>query len=127
MRCRWLAEVLDPRPAEDRVKAVSRDEPERVTSRVGATAAAPDGRAYAGARMSEGRLPSLTVAELLRALGCGGWYVKRQGGRHVILTHRERGGRVTIPRHPSQTLKPRTLQSILDQAGLTAEQLRGLL
>jgi predicted RNA binding protein YcfA (HicA-like mRNA interferase family) len=77
--------------------------------------------------MSDGKLPRLTVAELVRALSRGGWELKRQGSRHQILTHRERGGRVTIPRHPSQTLKPRTLQSILDQAGLSVEQLRGLL
>jgi predicted RNA binding protein YcfA (HicA-like mRNA interferase family) len=67
------------------------------------------------------------VAELGRALYRGGWIVKRQGGNHQILTHRDKGGRVTIPRHPAQTLKPRTLQSILDQAEMTVEQLRGLL
>jgi predicted RNA binding protein YcfA (HicA-like mRNA interferase family) len=74
-----------------------------------------------------GKLPRLTVAELGRALYRGGWVVKREGGNHQILTHRDHGGRVTIPRHPAQTLKPRTLQSILDQAGMTAAQLHGLL
>jgi predicted RNA binding protein YcfA (HicA-like mRNA interferase family) len=74
-----------------------------------------------------GKLPRITVAELLRALGRAGWVLKRQGHSHQILTHRERGGRVDIPRHPAQTLKPKTLQSIIDQAGLTADQLRDLL
>jgi len=74
-----------------------------------------------------GKLPSLTVSDVQRALQRAGWYVKRQGGSHQILTHRDKGGRVTISRHPSETLKPKTLQSILDQAGLSADQLRELL
>jgi mRNA interferase HicA len=56
-----------------------------------------------------------------------GWYVKRQGGNHQILTHPDKEGRVTISRHPTETLKPKTLRSILDQAGLSADQLRDLL
>jgi predicted RNA binding protein YcfA (HicA-like mRNA interferase family) len=67
------------------------------------------------------------VAKLLRALLRADWYQKRQGGKHQILTHRERGGRLAIPRHPSMTLKPKTLQSVLDQAGLSADQLHDLL
>jgi predicted RNA binding protein YcfA (HicA-like mRNA interferase family) len=69
------------------------------------------------------KLPRVTVAALLRALGRLDYVVKRQGGNHLILTHRERGGRVVIPRHPSQMLKPKTLQSILDEAGLTIDEL----
>lgn len=67
------------------------------------------------------------MAEVQRALGRAGWVLKREGGNHQILTHRDKGGRVTIPRHPGDTLKPKTLQSILDQAELTIEQLRELL
>ncbi len=74
-----------------------------------------------------GKLPRLTVADVQRALQRAGWYVKRQGGNHQILTHPDKDGRVTISRHPRETLKPKTLQSILDQAGLSAEQLRELL
>ena len=77
--------------------------------------------------MSSGKLPRVTIAELLRALQRAGWYLKRQGANHQILTHRDRGGRVTVPRHASMTLKPKTLQSILDQAELTADELRELL
>jgi predicted RNA binding protein YcfA (HicA-like mRNA interferase family) len=73
------------------------------------------------------KLPRITVAELQRALRRAGWVLKREGANHQILTHRDRGGRVDIPRHPSQTLKPKTLQSILDQAGLSPDELRDLL
>ena len=77
--------------------------------------------------MSEGRLPHVTVAEAQRALQRTGWVLKRQGGSHQILTHGERGGRLVLPRHPTQTLKPKTLRSILDQAGLSVEEFRALL
>ncbi len=77
--------------------------------------------------MAGSKLPRVTAGELLRALGRAGFVVKRQGANHVILTHRERGGRVEIPRHATKTLKPKTLLSALDQAGPTADQLRELL
>jgi mRNA interferase HicA len=77
--------------------------------------------------MTAGKLPSLTVAEVQRALLRDGWYVKRQGGNHQILTHRDTGGRVVIPRQARQTLKPKTLQSIVDQAGMSVERMRDLL
>ena len=67
------------------------------------------------------------MAEVQCGLQRGGWYLKRQGANHQILTHRDKGGRVTIPHHPTQMLKPKTLQSILDQAGLTVDQLHELL
>jgi mRNA interferase HicA len=73
-----------------------------------------------------GKLPTLTVAHMQRILQRAGWYVKRQGANHEIWTHPEKGGRVTVPRHPSQTLKRKTLVSILDQAEITAEELRKL-
>jgi len=46
----------------------------------------------------------------------------------VILHHDDvRGRRVTVPVHAGTILKPKTLQSILDQAGLEVEAFRGLL
>jgi predicted RNA binding protein YcfA (HicA-like mRNA interferase family) len=44
------------------------------------------------------------------------------------MLHREgRPGRVVVPVHVGAILKPKTLLSILDQAGIDADQLRGLL
>lgn len=77
--------------------------------------------------MTNGSLPSVTVAQTQRALFKAGWYVKREGGNHQILSHQDRGGRVTLSRHPRETLKPKTLRSILEQAGLTADEFRKLL
>jgi predicted RNA binding protein YcfA (HicA-like mRNA interferase family) len=73
------------------------------------------------------RLPRITASELLRALRRSGWQVARQQGSHAQLTHPNRLGRVTIPTHAGETVKPFILSSVLDQAGLTADELRSLL
>jgi predicted RNA binding protein YcfA (HicA-like mRNA interferase family) len=73
------------------------------------------------------RAPRLTAAELLRALRRDGWYEHHATGSHVQLKHATKSGRVTVPRHASVVLKPKTLLAILDQAGLTVDRLRDLM
>ena len=74
------------------------------------------------------RLPRITAAELMRALLRAGWYKYHQVGSHVFLRHPDRSGmRVTVPVHPGETIKPKTLESILDQAGLSVDEFRDLL
>ena len=46
-----------------------------------------------------------------------GWYIDRVRGSHHILKHPTKNGRVTIALH-KEDLKPKTLQTILKQAGL---------
>jgi hypothetical protein len=59
---------------------------------------------------------------------CGPPAGKRfDAGSHVILHHADRPGRVTIPVHAGVTLKPKTLLSILDQAGVSVDELVNLL
>ena len=69
------------------------------------------------------RLPRVTAAELLRALRRDGWVEARQSGSYVQLTHPAKPGRVTVPRHTGKTIHPTILQSILQQAGLSADEL----
>jgi predicted RNA binding protein YcfA (HicA-like mRNA interferase family) len=74
------------------------------------------------------RQPRVTGPETLRALQRAGWGVARQRGSHALLRHLDTAGRlVTIPVHPGRILKPKTLASILDQAGLTVDEFRDLL
>ncbi|MGH2460019.1 MAG: type II toxin-antitoxin system HicA family toxin [Chloroflexota bacterium] len=72
------------------------------------------------------KLPRLTATEVIRALHRDGWYDVRQAGSHLSLQHPAKLNTVTVPRHRG-TLHLGTLQSILDQAGLSAEDLRNLL
>jgi len=73
------------------------------------------------------KLPRINAVQLLRALRHDGWQQLRQSGSHVTLTHPTKSGNVTVPKHASVTLKPKTLETILKQAGLTADDLRDLL
>jgi predicted RNA binding protein YcfA (HicA-like mRNA interferase family) len=58
---------------------------------------------------------------VLRRLG---WQKRNQRGSHLVLIHPQLPGRVVVPMHAGETLKPKTLASILDQAGLNVEDLR---
>jgi predicted RNA binding protein YcfA (HicA-like mRNA interferase family) len=44
-----------------------------------------------------------------------------------VLRHESKPGRVVVPIHTGRVLKPKTLLSILDQAGIEVDELRSLL
>ncbi len=75
--------------------------------------------------MSE-RLPRATEQEVLRALARDGWFIARQG-KHAILRHPTKPGRVVVPRHRGKTLKAGTIDGIIEAAGLSPEEFRRLL
>jgi predicted RNA binding protein YcfA (HicA-like mRNA interferase family) len=75
--------------------------------------------------VSEGRLPVVSGAQLVRALEKAGWEVARQRGSHVRLRHAQRRTQLTVPLH--KELKRGTLTGILTDAGLDRNQLRSLL
>lgn len=73
------------------------------------------------------RLPRITGKDALKALQRAGFYIVRTHGSHHYLYHRDKDVLVTVPIHAGRTVAPKTLQSILKQAGLTAERLAELL
>jgi predicted RNA binding protein YcfA (HicA-like mRNA interferase family) len=72
-------------------------------------------------------LPRITGRDVVRALGKLGWVVVVQKGSHAQLKRPDGGGRVTVPLHTGETLGPGLLRSILNQAGITADELRDVL
>ena len=68
-------------------------------------------------------MEGVKVERVLRMLHRNGWFIDRQSGSHRVLRHGERRGTVTVPGKLSDTLHPKTLDSILRQAGLTREDL----
>jgi predicted RNA binding protein YcfA (HicA-like mRNA interferase family) len=60
----------------------------------------------------------MKVRDLLRLLRDDGWILARQSGSHRQFKHPDKPGTVTVPGHPSDEFHPKTLQSILKQAGL---------
>ncbi len=73
------------------------------------------------------RLPRVNAAETARALKKGGFVEDHQKGSHLTLRHPDTGQRVVVPMHARKTLKPKTLKSILQQAGLTVDEFIRLL
>ena len=72
------------------------------------------------------KLPRASGKETVDALLGAGFTVHRTRGSHYILKHPETGRRVTIPYH-RQELAPKTLRSILKQAGVSTETFSKLL
>jgi len=71
------------------------------------------------------RAPRITADQALRALHRLGWRQDRQRGSHLSLKHPDRPGqRVTVPLHTGRVLRPKTLASMLEQAGIGVEEFR---
>jgi len=60
----------------------------------------------------------MKVADVIRMLERGGWELWRTRGSHRQYRHPTRPGKVTVAGKASDTLHPKTLSSILRQAGL---------
>ena len=68
------------------------------------------------------RLPALKPRDVLRALQRAGFFVHHTSGSHYILKHPGKLNlRVSVAYH-NKDLKRRTLESIIEQAGLTVEE-----
>ena len=74
-----------------------------------------------------GGLPVTTPRKLIAALERAGFVIARTSGSHYLLKHpADPTRRVTVAYH-SGAVKPKTLQAVLRQARLTAEELIDLL
>jgi len=72
-------------------------------------------------------LPALRPRQVLRALQRAGFYIARSSGSQVILKDPRRPNlRVTLSMH-NRDMKRRTLESVIEQSGLTLEQFLRLL
>jgi predicted RNA binding protein YcfA (HicA-like mRNA interferase family) len=60
----------------------------------------------------------MKVRDVLRLLRDEGWVLRNQEGSHRQLVHPQKPGRVTVAGHKSEELPPKTLKSIMKQAGL---------
>jgi predicted RNA binding protein YcfA (HicA-like mRNA interferase family) len=70
------------------------------------------------------KLPALKPKVVIRALERSGFYIHHTTGSHYIL--KKEKFRVTVPYH-NKDLKPGTLSSIIEQAGLTVKEFIDLL
>jgi predicted RNA binding protein YcfA (HicA-like mRNA interferase family) len=62
------------------------------------------------------------VREVIRLIRADGWHNVKAKGGHRQFKHPVKRGRVTIPGRPNDDLAPKTLESILKQAGLSEDR-----
>lgn len=73
------------------------------------------------------KLPRIPATLVIRALKRARFYEFHQSGSHIQLRHADKKHlRVTIPFH-RRDLTPKTLKSIIQQAGLTVDEFIELL
>jgi predicted RNA binding protein YcfA (HicA-like mRNA interferase family) len=60
----------------------------------------------------------MKIRDILRLIEDDGWFLVRTRGSHRQYHHPVKPGTVTIAGHPGEDLHPKTLSSILKQAGL---------
>jgi len=60
----------------------------------------------------------MKVRDLLKRLKKDGWEVDRTQGSHRQMHHLTKHGTVTVSGHPADDVHPKTLKSVLRQAGL---------
>ncbi|MDX6386136.1 MAG: hypothetical protein QOK48_3709 [Blastocatellia bacterium] len=71
------------------------------------------------------KLPVVSGAECVKALGKVGFVVYRQRGSHITMVRRSPSSQTTIPNH--KEIDRGTLRAIIRQAGLTVEEFTALL
>ena len=73
------------------------------------------------------KLPRIPSSLVIRALKRARFYEFHQSGSHIQLRHLDNSNlRITIPFH-RKDLTPKTLKSIIKQAGLTIEEFINLI
>jgi predicted RNA binding protein YcfA (HicA-like mRNA interferase family) len=60
----------------------------------------------------------LKVRALLKLLKKDGWEIDRTPGSHRQLVHPNKAGTVTVSGHENDDVHPKTLKTVLQQAGL---------
>ena len=60
----------------------------------------------------------MTADEIIKIIEANGWYHMKTVGSHKHFKHPVKPGKVSVPVHGKKDIHPKTLKSILRQAGL---------
>ena len=73
------------------------------------------------------RLPVVEGKDLARVARKLGFVLDRQKGSHAVYLRTADHARIVIPMHSGRSIRPGTLSGILEDLGISADQLRELL
>jgi predicted RNA binding protein YcfA (HicA-like mRNA interferase family) len=71
--------------------------------------------------------PVVEARDLARAVRKLGFELDRQKGSHAVYVRLSDRARVVIPMHTGRAIHPKTLAGILEDLGITSDELRKLL
>jgi predicted RNA binding protein YcfA (HicA-like mRNA interferase family) len=71
------------------------------------------------------KLPVISGSEAVKAFQRAGWRVDRRRGSHIVLLKAGHIASLSVPQH--RELAPGTLRSLVRNAGMTVDELIGLL
>jgi predicted RNA binding protein YcfA (HicA-like mRNA interferase family) len=60
----------------------------------------------------------MKIRDVIRRIEEDGWHLAKQRGSHRQYKHPSKPGKVTVAGHPGKDIAPKTLRSIMTQAGL---------
>jgi len=72
-------------------------------------------------------LPVVTADQVVRVANRLGFRLHRQRGSHAVYYREKDKARLVIPMHAGKTIKPKTLQGMLADIGLSVDEFRTLL
>lgn len=73
------------------------------------------------------KLPVVKARDVVRVAARVGFVFDHQKGSHAVYYRNEDRARLVIPVHAGKDIKPKTLEGILNDMGLTPEEFRRLL
>jgi predicted RNA binding protein YcfA (HicA-like mRNA interferase family) len=73
------------------------------------------------------KLPVVKAREVVRVATKRGFVFDHQKGSHAVYYREKDNARIVIPMHAGKDLRPKTLEGILDDMGVTPEEFRRLL
>ena len=73
------------------------------------------------------RLPAVTADQVVRVARLMGFRLHRERGSHAVYYRENDGKRLVIPMHVGKIIKPKTLQGMLNDIGLSVDEFRNLL
>jgi predicted RNA binding protein YcfA (HicA-like mRNA interferase family) len=73
------------------------------------------------------KLPVVEAKDLARVARKLGFALDRQKGSHAVYYRERDGSRVVIPMHSGQSIRPKTLLGIVEDLGISVEELRKLM
>ena len=68
------------------------------------------------------KIPPLTSSQIIEVLTANDWYkIKSNNGSHTMFKHKDKPGKISVPKHNKKTLDEKTQRTIIRQSQIPEE------